>query len=370
MATAKPDRKRKQIQRRGPSRPDAAPDPRMQKVGQPPGVLVHVGRVKVAEPRVDYLTYNETELTRHSGLPSGPPPEGQTAWFNLYGLQDTALLAHLGQCFDLHPLVLEDILNTEQRPKLELYDGYLFLVSRLLRPSEDGSCLVADQVNFVLGRGWLITVQEQPTGLFANVRERLLANHVQQRRGGADYLLYSLLDALVDHHFLLIERMGDQIEELEDALVARPDPERITSIYDRKRELLQLRRAMWPLRESLNGLVRDDGDFLLDETQLYVRDLYDHTVQAIESIEALRDQLSGLLDVFVSLTSNRLNQDMRVLTVITTIFMPLTLISSIYGMNFDHMPELHWRWGYFVALGAMAAIGVGLGVFFWRRKWL
>ncbi|WP_018152812.1 magnesium/cobalt transporter CorA [Leeia oryzae] len=346
---------------------------RRKKQGLPPGSLVHVGPIRSAHTLLDWICYSDTHLERTSPTADTLPPvvvPGQTTWLNVYGLHDTAALAQIGQHYGLHPLVLEDILNTEQRPKLDIYKDYLFVVAHLFYPDHEGK-LQPEQVSFVLGKDWLLTFQERSTGLFAHVRTRLLADHSQQRKGKADYLMYALLDSLVDHHFALIEQLGDRIELLEDRLLdERPGPEQLACIYIEKRQIAGLRRNLWPLRECLNSLTRDDADFFEAETQLYLRDVYDHAVHALESLEALRDQIAGMLDIFVSTTSNLLNRDMRVLTVITTIFMPLTLLTSLYGMNFKYMPELEWHWGYFALLGVMAVLSIGMGLFFWKRKWL
>ncbi|WP_374335481.1 magnesium/cobalt transporter CorA [Leeia sp.] len=348
----------------------ARPHGRQKKAGLPPGSLVHVGEVKT-EPRLDLLCYDEQQLTRHGQLSAlDQPGLPSQQWLNVYGLQDTQLLTQIGERYGLHPLVLEDILNTEQRPKLDLYPNCLFLVVHRHGYDSEGE-LQTEQVSFVLGRGWLLTFQEQPSGQFSGVRERLLSAQPQQRKGGVDYLMYSLVDAVVDQHFALIEKLGDRIEALEDELMGKGSHSGLlAAIYQLKRQASCLRRSLWPLRECLNGLTRDDGDYFLAETQLYLRDVYDHAIHALESLESLRDQMAGILDIHVTVSSHALNQDMRVLTVITTIFMPLTLLSSIYGMNFDHMPELHWRWGYYVLLGVMALVAVGMGLFFWRRRWL
>ncbi|MCB6184036.1 magnesium/cobalt transporter CorA [Leeia sp. TBRC 13508] len=346
---------------------------RQKKQGLPPGTLVHIGKVHTQTPELDWVCYSADTVARQSPTPKSLPPKtvpSQTTWLNVYGLQDSDLLRKIGETYGLHPLVQEDILNTEQRPKVEIYDQYLYVVAHLFHPDEEGQ-LQAEQISFVLGDHWLLTVQERSTGLFAQVRNRLLANHSQQRKGGADYLLYALLDALVDHHFALIEKLSERIEDLEDRLMEeRPSTEQLAAIYREKRQLAALRKVLWPLRECLNSLTRDDADFFTAETQLYLRDVYDHAVHALESLEALRDQIAGMLDIFVSTTSNLLNKDMRVLTVIATIFMPLTLITSLYGMNFKYMPELDWHWGYFAVLGVMAAMAIGMGVFFWKRRWI
>lgn len=342
-----------------------------QKRGLPPGSLIHVGAIKTPRPQLSWLSYSPSSFNWIERATQILPDPAGTTWVNLHGLQDTALLKSISDAYPLHPLVQEDILNTSQRAKVELYPEALFIVVQLLQRTRTQADsmpeLQSDQISFVLGRDWLLSFQERSTGLFTEIRERLSVGHVQQRKGKADYLLYALLDALVDHHFALLEEFSEDIEALEDALIAHPDPSQIACLYTYKRQLLMFRRSVWPLREILNSLTRDDADWFLADTQLYLRDVYDHAVHLLETVEALRDQLSGMLDLYMNVTGYRLNKDMRVLTVITTIFMPLTLISSIYGMNFENMPELHTQWGYFGVLGGMGVLAVGMGIYFWRR---
>jgi magnesium transporter len=340
----------------------------------PPGSLVHVGTIKTSKPVITLIEYNagffrQTRFTsREQGLAYVPRPDA-FLWLNVHGLQDTDLLRDIGQRFGLHPLVLEDILNTDQRPKLDDYRDYSYIVARVLEVGP-GFKLASHQVSLVLGRQFVLTFQEKPTGTFNALRERLQAETSQIRRLGVDYLAYALLDSVVDSYFGVIEQCGEQIEALEENVIAQPQLMSLARIHAMKSDMLVLRRALWPLREVLNQLQRDDADLFTPDTQLYLRDVYDHAVHLIESLEGLRDLIAGLLDIYVSAQSNRLNKEMRLLTVITTIFMPLTLISSIYGMNFKHMPELEWHWGYYAVLLAMLVIvGLMLG-WFWRRGWL
>ncbi|WP_255991595.1 magnesium/cobalt transporter CorA [Chitinolyticbacter albus] len=295
-------------------------------------------------------------------------PTYKTFWLNLHGLGDVELLKYIGKRFNLHPLVMEDILNTEQRPKVEVYPGYLFVTARLVHSTDDG-LIGSEQIAIVLGRGFVLTFQEKPTGTFDNIRVALKSAQSQVRALGADYLVYSLLDKLVDRYFGVLETMGERIELLDDEITAGPLPAHLNDIQCLRRALLTVKRGLWPTREMVNVLQRDEPDFFHAETQLYLRDVYDHCVQLIESTEALRDLLGSLQDTHLALQSHRMNLQMRVLTAITTVFMPLSLIAGIYGMNFDVMPELHWRWGYFGVLGGMALLALMLIGFFRLRRW-
>ncbi|UXY16389.1 magnesium/cobalt transporter CorA [Chitiniphilus purpureus] len=295
-------------------------------------------------------------------------PRYKTFWLNVHGLANLELLKFIGRRFGLHPLVMEDILNTQQRPKVEVYPGYLFITARLVHVNDNGE-VGSEQIAIVLGRGFVLTFQEMPTGTFDGLRTTLKNGQSQIRKLGADYLVYSLLDKLVDRYFNVIEHLGERIEQVEDAIAAGPRPEHLSEVRTLRRSLLYVKRGLWPTREVVNVIQRDEPDFFHAETQLYLRDVYDHTVQLIESTDALRDLVGSLQDNYLALQSHRMNTQMRMLTAVTTVFMPLSLVAGIYGMNFDVMPELHWRWGYYAVLGGMLALGGGLLWFFKIRRW-
>ncbi|BCL77434.1 magnesium and cobalt transport protein CorA [Jeongeupia sp. HS-3] len=347
---------------------------RADKAGQHPGTLQYVGPRRPEETLATLIEFgpNADDFieTRFTSLEDGKvfKPTHTTFWLNLHGLADLDLLKYVGQRFNLHPLTMEDILHTEQRPKVEVYPGYLYIVARLASVDADGF-LCSEQVSIVLGHGFVLTFQEKPTGTFNGIRDSLKNAQSQVRKLGADYLVYLLLDKLVDRYFGVLEAMGDQIEHIDDQIAAGPVPDHLNEIQSLRRSMLSVKRGLWPLREVVNILQRDDADFFHQETQLYLRDVYDHTVQLIESTEALRELVTSLQDSYLSMQSHRMNMQMRMLTVITTVFMPLTLIAGIYGMNFEYMPELRWRVGYFWALGLMVAVTVGLITFFRRKQW-
>lgn len=314
--------------------------------------------------------YRETRFTTLD-QGTGFKPEHDTLWLNVHGLGDAALLKEVGQRFHLHPLTLEDVQNTEQRPKVEAYAHYIYIVAKLIYYDPVKECVASEQISIVLGRGFVLTFQEKVTGTFNEIRESLRQCKGLVRQFGADYLVYALLDKLVDRYFGVLEILGERVEALEDE-VTTPNPDRdiLNRVHALRREMLFLRRALWPIREVLNALQRDDADYFRAETQLYLRDVYDHTVHLIESLESLRDMIGSLIDLFMSGQSMRLNREMRVLTVIATIFMPITFVTSLYGMNFEFMPELKWRYGYFGVLSLLALMVSGMVWWFWRRRWL
>jgi magnesium transporter len=339
-----------------------------------PGSLVHVGELKTDRPQISLLAYDDEgiEEQRFESIAESRSyrPARNRLWLNVYGLQDAAILSEIGRRFNLHPLVLEDILNTHQRPKIEDYGAYLYCVSRVFEYDRASRSLSSDQVSIVLGETFVLTFQERRTGTFEPIRDRLRAALAPMRRHGVDYLAYALLDAVVDRYFVVVDQLGDTAEELEDDALANPTPTLLKTINLVKHDTQQLRRAIWPLREVLNGLIRDENRFFGAETRLYLRDIYDHTVHVIETLDAVRELLSDLMDIYLSSVSNRLNVEVRILTVLTTLFLPATLISGVFGMNFVHMPLLADGDGFYIALGMMGAVAVAMAATFWRRNWL
>lgn len=347
---------------------------RSQKVGMAPGALVHVGERRTDRPEITLFEYDAESLreTRFKSVAeSRAHARGAgTLWLNVHGLHEPEVMAEIGRRFGLHPLVLEDILNTDQRPKVDDYGDYLYIVARFFDCDGAGGSIGSDQVSIVLGPDFVLTFQERPTGTFAPLRERLRGDKGQIRRLGPDYLAYSLLDTLVDRYFVVLEQMTERTEDLEDQLLQKSAPALLKEIHELKRETLALRRAVWPLREVINALARADQRFFKPATQPYLRDVYDHTVHVIETLEGIRDLIAGMLDIYLSAISNRVNMEVRILTVITTLFMPAALIAGIFGMNFRSMPLLDDSQGFLIAVSMMGAIAAVMVTVFWRRRWL
>jgi magnesium transporter len=297
------------------------------------------------------------------------------SWVDVKGLGSEDVLRRLGQVFGLHALVLEDIVNVPQRPKIEEYHDQLLIIARMVTPKRSGG-FFSEQVSFILGRYYLLTVQEEPDyDSFGPIRERIRTNKGTIRRNGADYLAYALLDSIIDGFFPVLEAYGEQIEDLENEVVENPSRQTLEKIHAVKRELLALRRAIWPQRDAINALIRDGSHLICHEVQIYLRDCYDHAIQVLDMVETYRELAASLMDVYLSSVSNKTNEVMKFLTVVSSIFIPLTFIAGVYGMNFNtekspfNMPELDWYWGYVACLVLMAVIAFGLIFFFWRRGW-
>jgi magnesium transporter len=348
---------------------------RSKKAGLPPGTLVHIGEKRAEETKITLIDYDEANFqereikTVEQCFAFRDKPT--VTWINVEGVHQVEVVEKLGNCFGLHPLVLEDILNTDQRPKMEIYGDYVFIVLKMLYGSDSNRLAEAEQVSLILGSNFMISFQEGKEGdVFNPVRERIRSGKGFIRKMGSDYLAYSLIDTIVDNYFIILENLGEKIELLEEELVAHPTTTTIQKIQKFKNEMIFLRRVVWPLREVVSGLGRKESSLIKETTEIYLRDVYDHTVQVMDTIEVYREMLSGMLDIYLSSVSNRLNSVMKVLTIIATIFMPLTFIAGIYGMNFKYMPELEWRWGYPVVWLIVLIIGVSMLIYFKRKKWL
>ena len=291
-------------------------------------------------------------------------------WINVDGVHDVGLIQKLGNNFDLHPLIIEDIVHTQQRPKMEESENYIYIVLKMLYFDNAQNETQVEQVSLVFGKNFVISFQEKEGDIFETIRERIRNGKGRIRKMGTDYLAYALIDAVVDHYFIILENDGEKIEELEDKVVADPKPETLQKIHRLKREMIFLRRSVWPLRELVNSLERGESPLIHKATRIYLRDVYDHTIQVIDTLETYRDMLSGMHDTYLSSISNRMNEVMKVLTIIATIFIPLTFIAGVYGMNFEFMPELKWRWAYFGVWGVIFVVAIGMVIYFKRRKWL
>jgi magnesium transporter len=342
------------------------------KIGAPPGTLIYTGERKedFEVSVIDYDADNYNELKVKDIEECFPFKDSPTVtWINIVGLHRTDAIEKIGSHYNLHPLVLEDILNVTQRPKIDYFENYIFIVLKMLTYNDESNEVESEQVSIILGKNFVFTFQERKGDVFDSVRERIRNNKGIIRKNGADYLLYSLIDVIVDNYFIILEKLGEEVEDLENEVVSNPSPDTVQTIHRLKRNLIDLRRSIWPLREVLNNLSRGESE-LLKKTSIYFRDVYDHTVQIIDTIETFRDMVSGVLDIYLSSVSNRMNAVMKVLTVIATIFMPLTFITGIYGMNFKYMPELEWKFGYPLVLIVMLCIGIGMIIYFKRKKWL
>ncbi|HEY9735893.1 MAG TPA: magnesium/cobalt transporter CorA [Trichocoleus sp.] len=328
-------------------------------------VLIDYDRRHAIHRHLDHID----ECIRYLDRPS-------VSWIDARGLGSEETLRRLGDILKLHPLVLEDVVNVPHRPKIDYYSDHLLIIMRMVRPKESGEGISSEQVSFVLGRNFVVTFQEEPHwDCFGPVRDRIRRNIGTIRNQGASFLAYTLIDAIIDSFFPVLEDLGEAIEELEEEVVENPTRETISKIHDLRRDLMMLRRFVWPQRAIINSLIRDSDTLIGSEIRIYLQDCYDHIVQVLDIIETYREIVSSLMDVYLSSISNRMNEVMKVLTVISTIFIPLTFIAGVYGMNFDtenspfNMPELEWYWGYVACWAVMIAIAAGLIYYFWRRGW-
>jgi magnesium transporter len=346
---------------------------RSQKAGLPPGTLVHIGERKAEKTRIRVIDYDEKqfqEMEAETIEVCFPFRDSSTVtWINIDGIHQVDIIEKLGSCYNLHPLLLEDILNTEQRPKMEDFGDYIFIVLKMLDFGENG-VIEAEQVSLVFGPNYVISFQEHEGDVFNSVRERIRNNKGRVRKSGADYLAYVLIDSIVDNYFSILENIGERIEATEQQLAENPTMETLHAIRELKKEMIFLRKSIWPLREVINNLERGESPLIKESLNAFLRDVYDHTIQIIDTVESLRDMISGLLDVYLSSISNRMNEVMKVLTIFASIFIPLTFVAGIYGMNFKFMPELEWTWGYFAVLIVMALAAGAMLVYFKRKRWL
>jgi len=344
------------------------------KAGLSPGAMVHTGEQKMEKATISIINYDRENLTEKELLSieetckhKDSPPVN---WININGLHDVNMVEKVGQHFDIHPLTLEDIVSTGQRPKVEDFETYLFVVLKMLTFDEQAAHISSEQISLVLGEHYLLSFEEQKADVFDPVRQRIRQAKGRIRRAGCDYLAYALTDAVVDQYFVVLEKLGEKIEDLEEELLKAPSVATLETTHRLKREMLYFRKQVWPLREVLNSLVKDQSNLIEEATQVFLRDVYDHTIQVVDTIESLRDLLSGLQDLYLSTISNRMNEVMKVLTIMATIFIPLTFIAGIYGMNFKFMPELEWKWSYPVLWVVLVAIFISMLFWFKRKRWL
>jgi magnesium transporter len=347
---------------------------RSKKTGFSPGSLIHVGERRIEKARIKVIDYDgEKVLEKEVREVEECFPFRETStvtWINVDGVHDPELVEKLGGYFGLHPLILEDIMNTSQRPKMEDLGDTIYVVLQMIEFGNHKQEISTEQMSLVFGKNFVLSFQERPGDTFDPVRERIRKGKGRIRKMGPDYLAYALIDAVVDDYFIVLEKMGERIEDLEDELVANPKKETLHKIHALKREMIFLRKSVWPLREVISRQERAESPLIRKTTGIFLRDVYDHAIQVIDNIETFREMLSGMLETYLSSISNRMNEVMKVLTIIATIFIPLTFIAGVYGMNFRFMPELEWRWGYFLILGVMVAIGIAMAIYFKRKKWL
>jgi len=343
------------------------------KAGLPPGTLIHVGkkgeeRVNISIIDYDEKHYQEKETENiEESFPFKDKPT--VSWINIEGIHKIEIIEKIGKHFNLHPLLLEDILNTDQRPKIEDFDDYIFVVLKMLYYDEKEKEIISEQVSLIIGSNFVISFQEKEGDVFNPIRDRIRNAKGRIRKMGADYLAYALIDAIVDNYFIILEKIGEKVEGMEDELVTNPTPETLQTIHNLKRDTIFLRKSVWPLREGISILERSESPLIQESTGIFLRDVYDHTIQIIDTIETFKDMVSGMLDIYLSSISNRMNEVMKVLTIIATIFIPLTFIAGVYGMNFKYMPELEWRWAYFGVLAIMLVVGILMISYFRRKKW-
>lgn len=345
---------------------------RSKKIGLPPGSLMHIGEKKCEKCAIKVFVYddqhfNEKEIQDARELEKYKNNSSRV-WISVTGLHQIRFIEEVSRIFQLDALVLEDILNTDHRPKFEDYGDYLFMIIKVLHEQKEANELASDQVSLIIFPSLIISFQEREYAFFESLNDRLRSGKIRIRKMGSDYMAYSIVDLIVDHYFVVLDHLGERIERIEEEVIEDPRQSTFQEIQHLKRELIFLRRSIWPVREAISGM-QNETDIVQERTLKYIKDVYDHTVQIIDTVESFRDVLSGLTDVYLSTMSNRLNVTMKSLTIIATIFMPLTLISGIYGMNFENMPELSNPLGYPIVLLGMLSITITMLLYFRWKKW-
>ena len=342
-------------------------------IGLSPGSLIHVGEQKVERPILSFIDYCEEkyEVSKDVLLDDCLllKSDATVSWINLDGIHDISYVEAFGKAFDLHSLALEDILNTGHPPKFEEFDNCALIITKMFYFDEETFRIQAEQISLVLTAENVLTFQERPGDVFDGVRERLKRKSGRIRQRGPDYLAYTLIDSVVDSYFHVLEKIGDRLDYLETQLIDRPTQELLQQVHQMKGQLIFLRKAVWPMREVVGSLLHSESELLDESTNVFLRDLYDHAIQVLDTVESFRETASGLVDLYMSSVSQRMNEVMQVLTIMASIFIPLTFIAGIYGMNFELMPELKWRYGYPMVWGLMLLCGVGMLWFFKRKKW-
>lgn len=342
------------------------------KPGLPPGTIVYVGQERAHDFSIDCWSYNHEKINNKTVSINEFSPEtktDKTQWINVVGVHHAEKIEQFGKLINLSSLILEDVVNTNQRPKSEEINESLFFTLKMLTYNDETDEVNDEQVSLLLKNNTVFSFQEIPEDVFALVRERLTQNKGRIRKSGADYLFYALIDMVVDHYYVIMEKIGDRIEEMEEIVFSKPHESCLKYIQQNKKNLLALRKNIYPLREAIHRLIGHDSTLIERDTQVFLSDVYDHLIQIIESIELYREMNSGLRDAYLSSLSHKMNQVMQLLTIISTIFIPLTFIAGIYGMNFDKMPELHWQYGYPAAWILMIIVTIGMVILFKRKRW-
>lgn len=345
------------------------------KPGASPGTVQFSGEKKVDKVRIRLFQYDvsfceEKEFETISEC-LAYPKKGTVRWINIDGLHDVGLLKTAANEFGIHPLILEDIVHTTQRPKAEIYEKHIYTVLKMFYMDEAGTDIQAEQMSFILGEGYVLSFQERVGDVFEQVRQRIRTGGLGNiRKSGADYLFYALLDAIVDHYFAALEKLGESLEAVDEALNKNPGPPVLRRIHDLKKEIVFLRKNTWPLRELFQSLLKNESHLIDTKKRIYFQDVYDHVIQVLDTVDGCREMISSLIELYQSSIGNRMNEVMKVLTIIATIFIPPTFVAGIYGMNFDNMPELHAQSGYFIALGVMLVSIVSMLVYFRIKKWI
>ena len=344
------------------------------KIGQVPGSIIYTGEKSSSKIFIEAIDYDkdqyiEKELNNIEETFDFKHSDSVT-WINLNGLNHVNDIEKLGTHYEIHPLVLEDIVNISQRPKIDEYDDYLFVVLKMLYYDKDES-IISEQVSFILGKNYVLSFQEAEGDVFDSVRDRIKHSKGRIRSMKSDYLLYTLMDAIIDHYFSVIEILGDKIEDFEtDIFLGNIDNSINKDIRDLKKEILRVRRAIFPLREVISRIEKYEGHLIQKKTKNYYRDIYDHLIQVSENIDIYREMIWSLMDMYMTTISNKMNEVMKVLTIMASIFIPLTFIAGIYGMNFEYIPELQYKYSYFILWGVMIVLFIGMVIYFKRKKWL
>jgi len=345
---------------------------RSKKTGAPPGTLIHIGREIAADVVITRCCYDESSYAEERNVTLDnlftAKNELSVEWINFDGIHDVKMIEQIGNHYGIDTLILEDIVNSNQRAKIEDYGDYVYIVIKMLTINKTGD-IETEQVSIVFNSRIIFSFQEKQGDDFEPLRDRIRKNG-KIRKMGTDYLTYSIIDYIADNYFIVLERIGDRIENIEDEVLTTPDQTTLKKIHELKRDTLMIKKSVWPLRDVLGLMIRAENDFIQDSIVYNLRDAYDHIIEVIDTVEAYRDFLTGLLDIYLSGISNKMNEVMKVLTLISTIFMPLTFIAGVYGMNFVRIPETKWYNGYFYILGVMAAIVLGMFIFFKKKKWI